>query len=84
MNLKLARGIFGALVVGALGFGTTQALASPVKAAAGGECFYYQEQMCQDYCAYNFGAQGRCSRLGGSYDCQCYYGLPNEPLISRM
>lgn len=75
VNLKLVRGIFGALVVGALGFGATQALASPVRAAVFG-CTATQQQQCQNYCGLR-GAQGYCSSFGlGGYDCVCYVEGP--------
>ena len=81
MNLRLARGIFGTLVGGALGFGATQALAAPAQAAFYG-CTSWQAQQCQDYCTstYGLGSKGRCTNFG-MLQCQCEYGpyLPDDP-----
>jgi hypothetical protein len=75
VNLRLARGTFGALVVGALGFGATQALASPTQ-AAGYKCTYWQDMQCQNYCA-SRGMSGRCTNFD-QLICQCFLG-PSEP-----
>ncbi|HEX2190422.1 MAG TPA: hypothetical protein VHG51_16050 [Longimicrobiaceae bacterium] len=71
---ELARRVFGAMVVGALAFGGTQALASPVQAAVYG-CTQWEEQMCNDSCVYAYGplAKGRCTNFG-MYHCQCSLG----------
>ena len=75
VNPKLVRGMFGALVVGALGFGATQALASPVPAAFDG-CSEKQEQACAESCVRSFGpmATSSCVAFGdgkGGYLCEC-------------
>jgi hypothetical protein len=74
LNLKLVRGTLGALVVGALGFGAAQALASPVQAAYYG-CTEWDAQACTDSCVAAYGpyARGRCTNFG-IYDCQCFFG----------
>ena len=73
-NLTLTRGIFGALFVGALGFGATQAFASPVQAAAASQewCTAYEQEECQAYCEYIGASQGRCYYYGFRY-CECIY-----------
>ena len=77
MNPRLARGIFGALVVGALGFGATQALASPAQPAFDG-CTEQQEQACVDSCKRSWGplATGSCVPFGEEYYlCECGMGV---------
>ena len=75
VNLKLARGIFAALVVGAFGFGATQALASPVQAAYYG-CTEWEAQACTDSCVAEHGplASAKCYDFGGGPYCSCYFG----------
>lgn len=73
VSRKVARGMFGALVVGSLGFGATQALAAPTQSVANRTCNLYQEQACRDFCA-RYSAQSRCTSFGSTYDCQCYVG----------
>ncbi|HEV2733369.1 MAG TPA: hypothetical protein VGV85_00975, partial [Longimicrobiaceae bacterium] len=66
------RGIFAAALLGALGFGTSQALASPAEgAAAKRSCF----TECYNYCLarYGEGVQYQCVRTTtAQYVCQCY------------
>lgn len=71
VNLKLARGILGALVVGALGFGATQALASPTQAGwPYGWCTEEEQTMCDNFCAPS-GGRGRCTNFG-VWHCECF------------
>jgi hypothetical protein len=73
VNLKLVRGIFGALVVGALGFGATQALASPTQAEVDG-CTEEQAQKCDNLCKSSWGprAVGDCLGYRGEMHlCEC-------------
>jgi hypothetical protein len=77
VNLKLVRGIFATLVVGALGFGATQALASPTRPAFDG-CTEQQEQACVDSCKRSWGplATGSCVPFGEEYYlCECGMGV---------
>lgn len=70
---KVSRGILGALVVGALGFGATQALASPA-AAAREMCTKDERMTCHNYCnsLYGSGWLGECTSTEWGVDCQCY------------
>ena len=67
------RGIFAAAPLGALGFGTPQAMASPsVKAAA--YCTREEAAECNFACqeALGSGWRGRCTKTAyGQISCQC-------------
>lgn len=72
VNLKLARGIIGALVASAMGFGAMQVLATPAQAASvAWWCTADEERWCDEYCAY-YGGDGRCSNFGVLH-CECVY-----------
>ena len=71
-NLKLVRGIFGALVVGSLGFGARQAFASPTVAAATERCTMLDRQSCNDGCFFAGWSGGRCVVVDKIKDCQCF------------
>jgi hypothetical protein len=71
-NLKLVHGVFGALVVGSLGFGATQALATPDTAPqAALFCNFTQRQACMADCADEGKSFVSCSVSGGSVNCVC-------------
>lgn len=72
-NLKLVRGVFGALVVGVLGFGAAQAVASPATAPQSALfCTMAQRQECRAYCAGQGMAFVSCSSSGGGeVYCEC-------------
>lgn len=80
---KWFRSAFGALVAGALGFGTTQALASPAMAPVPFGCQEWQQAECTDWCRsmhpHHLSVTGRCSSSGGSYySCTCVKGTQVE------
>lgn len=71
----LGRGLFGGLVVAALGFGATQALASPAAPAAAGTCSKGDAWACIYGCKEEFGSDyaGQCSVDSfGHVTCHCY------------
>jgi hypothetical protein len=73
LNPKLVRGIFGVLVASALGFGATHALARPVQDASPQLlCSTAETAQCNNYCAATLG-EGRCTKIGGVYNCKCVY-----------
>lgn len=66
----LRRGIFGIAFAASLGFGVTQALASPTGATArAGQCDVVWEQWCNEQCAPHL---GRCYSYGFYY-CECFF-----------
>ncbi len=68
--VQLRRIVFGTSCAVVLGFGATQALASPARASYG-RCKGSQALECYNYCA-ALGAQGFCTSLGAAgYDCVC-------------
>ena len=69
-NLKLVRGIFGALVVGTLGFGASQAFASPT-AAGKAFCTIWQRLDCREYCAGQGMTYVSCAAWGTEVYCEC-------------
>ena len=70
-NLKLVRGVFGALVVGALGFGVTQVVASPATAPRA-FCNLTQRQACRANCADQGMEFVSCSvSSSGNVNCVC-------------
>lgn len=71
----LFRGVFGALVLGALGLGATQALATPATRDMLA-CQAWQQAQCTEWCRSMHehfpNVVGECSTFGGSdYFCQC-------------
>ncbi len=62
---RTRNGVLGAALVGALGFGATQALAAPGEAAQGPVCNTVD---CRQLCRTLGYAEGFCSRGG----CFCY------------
>lgn len=76
---RVFQGAFGALVVGALGFGATQALASPATTEAA-SCTRQDQAVCLDYCfeTYGPGYRARCYKeWTGHVDCECYPFTPS-------
>lgn len=82
INRKLASGIFGALVMGALGFGVTNALASPqapypncsmndAEFCAAPYCTFENEVFCMEGCMATWGTSGRCDFWYGVKTCAC-------------
>jgi hypothetical protein len=70
----LGRGIFAAALLGALGFGTSQALASPVETAMVAGCSRYEAAECNGMCREAFGPDyaGVCNPDGaGGINCGC-------------
>lgn len=70
----LGRGIFAAALLGALGFGASQVLASPVERAAGG-CTRSEAGECNAGCreTYGTGYAGACSKDSwGNVSCDCF------------
>jgi hypothetical protein len=72
----LGRGIFAAALLGALGFGATQAVASPTTpAAARAICSRDEGAACNGACVdeYGWGYRGRCSKdYFGFITCECF------------
>lgn len=71
----LGRGLFGGLVVAALYFGATQALASPTVSASPNSCSKGDAWACIYGCKEEFGSNygGRCStNVFGHVSCECY------------
>jgi hypothetical protein len=65
---RIARAVFSAMFVGALGFGAAHALARPAVSAPPG-CDKFE---CIEWCA-QYGKKGVCVSGGdGYYYCQCY------------
>lgn len=72
---KAFQGVLGALVVGALGFGASQALAAPAAAASADYCTRQDQSVCLDYCydTYGEGYRARCTKdQFGFIECECY------------
>lgn len=69
----LGRGVFAAALLGALGFGATQALASPATAAARTTCSREQFDQCRAECWAQYGrfAQTTCSSGPWGVTCSC-------------
>lgn len=74
-NRKLLRGAFNALMLGAIGFGASEALASPAEAApAAGYCTREEAAECTFACQQALGSsyRGRCTKTSiGTVSCQC-------------
>lgn len=72
---QLRRIVFGTSCVVVFGFGASQALASPARAAFYG-CDVWEQEQCDSFCSiYGPGVKGRCTDLG-LYDCQCVNVAP--------
>lgn len=69
---KLFRIVFGTLVVGALGFGASQAVAEPVPAAATERCTSEMHSDCRGNCIAEGYLGGRCIVQWGVTMCECY------------
>jgi len=67
----LRRGLLGLAFLGTMGFGVTQALASPRSTTAARLCSPENEAYCMDYCWKRGADAGACSAGGGG--CRCYY-----------
>lgn len=68
------QGVLGALVVGAMGFGATQALASPGSTAAAGTCNRDEAGECTANCreTHGTGWVGQCYKNSwGHVSCGC-------------
>jgi hypothetical protein len=71
----LGRGLFGGLVVAALGFGATKALASPAPSAVANTCSKGDAWACIYGCKEQYGSNyaGQCSTdIWGQVTCHCY------------
>jgi hypothetical protein len=69
--VHLRRILFGTSCAIVLGFGGTQALASPVQAAAVYACTPWEQAQCDSFCSgFGTGVKGRCTNIG-FYDCRC-------------
>jgi hypothetical protein len=73
---KVFRGVFNALMLGAIGLGAGQALAAPPEAAAAGAaaCSAYELQRCVEYCDNLHGpgnSQARCTQYAIGPRCSC-------------
>lgn len=64
----MRRGVFGAAVLGALGFGTGQAFAAPERAAAPPTC---DPELCDRVCRVFGPFGGRCDAEDGT--CRCLF-----------
>lgn len=76
---KVFRGAFNALMLGALGFGATQALASPAAPAAVVGCSKLEASECLWGCKEQFGSNygGVCNKnVWGHVTCQCVELVP--------
>ncbi|HEU4452436.1 MAG TPA: hypothetical protein VFR81_05220 [Longimicrobium sp.] len=69
MTIRLCRRAIGAAVVAALGFGASQALASPAEAAGAAACDIIK-------CRANCKAQGQTSGACFGDQCVCYIVAP--------
>lgn len=67
----LRRGLLGAAVAGALGFGATQALATPAQTSARTVCSPEMEAYCAQLCGEAGGYCQRPTTPGGPF-CFCY------------
>jgi hypothetical protein len=73
-STKVSRGVFGALMIGALGFGATQVMAAPAAAESGAYCTREDAAQCTLDCqaALGSGWRGRCTVNSlGQKSCQC-------------
>lgn len=71
---SLGRGVFAAALLGALGFGASQALASPGAAREAAYCTREEAAECNFACqeALGTGWRGRCTKTAyGQVSCQC-------------
>jgi hypothetical protein len=81
---RVFQGVFNALMLGALGVGASQVLASPAEASTGAfRCQAWQQTACTEWCRsmnpYDSYIIGKCTSIGTTYyDCVCDIGP--EPL----
>lgn len=71
----LGRGVFAAALLGALGFGATQALASPAAATAADYCTRQDQSVCWNYCYDTYGEESRARCFKDDFGfivCECY------------
>lgn len=71
---RVSRGVLGALVVGALGFGASQAVAGPPVQAATERCTSEMHQICKENCIRDGHVGGWCRvppHLGVTV-CECF------------
>jgi hypothetical protein len=68
---KVFHGVFGALVVGALGFGASEAFAVEGSLSDEPYCTYGDYEYCMDGCWENFGRSGSCQFFYGIKMCNC-------------
>lgn len=68
---KVFRGVFGALVVGAPGFGAGQAVAEPASLATTERCTSGMHSACRENCIAEGSSGGRCIVQGGVTMCEC-------------
>lgn len=69
----LRRGLLGIAFVGSLGFGVTQALASPPAPSWPSNCSASEIEACETHCAQTY-AFGQCKKsLSGDVTCICHY-----------
>ena len=69
---RLGRAAFAALIVGSLGLGATQALATPGPVARNETTC--DKKLCHQACVEIGYDYGRCTGPFGSGDCMCYIG----------
>ncbi len=71
-NPVLVRAIFGTLVAGSLGFGASQAFASPASAARRA-CFTHEEDACALSCESQNAVGYSCTAYASYVNCRCYF-----------
>ncbi len=77
MSGKNRKLVYGALVLGALGFGVTQAVASPRSAEASSVCTREQAAECRGTCAQLYGPFARFTCVNnGVYGMSCACSPP--------
>lgn len=72
---KVSQRVLSTLMLGALGFGVTQALPSPAAATVADYCTRQDQSVCWNYCYDTFGEdyRARCYKDSfGFIDCECY------------
>ena len=73
--VHLRRALLGTSCAIVFGFGSTQALASPMRAASPSEgyCTEAVERLCQQKCLYRGANFGHCYKIGEIAHCECVY-----------
>ncbi len=73
--IHLRRVLFGTSCAIVFGFGSTQALASPMRAASPSEgyCTEAAARLCQQRCVYQGANSGYCYKIGELSRCECVY-----------